>query len=106
MTKLQRRLLAQGAVLIYFEDAGPGDKHYKALQFFALRGFYGSSQWEAQLGEPVPEEVAANWIRWSTLSRPADYVPGKTTRGELLDALYRRVLRLPPEKIGAIRAGG
>ena len=102
--KLQRNLLGRGAVLINFQDAKPGDAHYEALQFFALRGFYARSQWRASLNDPVPEDVAADWIKWSGVTAPADHVPGKTTRGELLDALCRRVLGFPPEKIATIRA--
>lgn len=90
VVKLQRRLLRQGAVLIYFRDAGPGDEHYEVLQHFALKGFYGASQWQAKLGEVVPEDVAADWIRRAGVGRPKEYRPGQTTRGELLDALYRR----------------
>jgi len=91
VTKLQQRLLAQGAVLIYFQDAQPGDPHYEALQFLALRGFYRPSQWQAKLNDPVPDGVAAEWIERANAERPPGYVPGKTTRGELLDMLYRHV---------------
>ncbi len=91
IAKVQRRLLRQGAVLIYFQDAKPGDEHYEALQFFALRGFYRPDQWQAKLNDAVPADVALKWIEAVGTPGPAGYAPGKTTRGELLDMLYKKV---------------
>ncbi len=91
IAKVQRRLLRQGAVLIYFQDAKPGDEHYEALQFFALGGFYRPDQWQAKLNDPVPVDVALKWIEAVGTPGPAGYAPGKTTRGELLDMLYKKV---------------
>ena len=104
ITELQDRLLEQSAVLIYFEDTEPTDKHYRALQYFALRGFYPISAWEAKLNEIVPENIALKWIDWAQVQRPSDYKPGETTRGELLDMLYRKVSELPPEERSTVRA--
>jgi hypothetical protein len=95
--KVQRELLRQKAVLIYFKDARSGDAHYEALQFFALRGFYKDA-WEAKLDEVVPAEVASKWIAWAGVGKPRAYTAGQITRGELLDALYGRVLKLPWKK--------
>ena len=103
VTKLQRRLLEQGAVLVYFQDTAPGDDHYEALQFFALRGFFRPSQWQAKLGDGVSESVAADWIKWSGVGRPPQYTPGKTTRGQLLDALCDSVKKFPPKEMAIIR---
>ena len=103
VVKLQRRLLAHGAVLIHFSDAQPGDPHFEALQFFALRGFLGPDQWLAMLRQPVGNATAEQWIRAAGAGRPPQYVAQQTTRGELLDLLYQRVVKLPPEKIAAIR---
>ena len=102
--KLQRRLLQQGAVLIYFQDVKPGDDHYEALQFFALRGFFGTDQWEATLNRTVSGNTAKQWIHWTRVDKPKTYIPGKTTRGELLDMLYQKVLSLPTDKIASIKA--
>ena len=55
---LQEGLLRQGAVLIYFEDVGPGADHFEALQFFALRGFLKASEWQARLGDTVEPKTA------------------------------------------------
>ena len=102
--KVQRELLRQKAVLIYFKDARCGDPHYEALQFFALRGFYKDAG-EAKLDEALPEEVASKWIAWAGVGKPRRYTAGQTTRGELLDALYARVLKVPGKKAFDIFAG-
>lgn len=101
--KLQRRLLDRRAVLIYFQDARPGDPHFAALQFFAVRGFYPASQWQAKLGAPVSSEWAEKWLGWAGVQRPGGYKQGKTTRGELLGALYREVTGRSEERIGTVR---
>ena len=101
---LQRALLAQGAVLIYFKDANPGDPSYEALQFFALRGFYRPEEWEAKLDEPVPDETARKWMAWTGVEKPQMYAAGKTTRGALLSALYDAVSKsLTKEEASRIR---
>jgi hypothetical protein len=103
VTELQRQLLADGAVLMYFRDATAGMPNFEALQFFGLRGFLGD-EWKAELAEPVSEETAAKWVEWSYVPKPAGYTPGKTTRGEFLAMLYRDVQKLPKEKQAAIFA--
>ena len=89
IVKVQQHLIKQGAVLIYFKDAKPGDKHYEALQFLALRGLYGLDEWQARLEDPVNAEVALKWSENITAFEPLTYTPGKTTRGELLEMLYK-----------------
>jgi hypothetical protein len=91
VAELQEELLRQGAVLVYFEDAGPDTPHYEALQFFALRGFLEPSEWAANLDAPVKDVTAHRWIEQSGGTSPVSYKPGETTRGELLSALYRQV---------------
>lgn len=92
LAKVQQRLLDQGAVLIYFQDAKPGDAHYAALQYLALRGYVRPSEWQAHLEKPVTEAQAAAWIAKAGGGAPEGYAPGRTTRGELLEMLYARVL--------------
>jgi hypothetical protein len=101
--ELQRRLLGQGAVLIHFQDAKPGSPHYEALQFFALRGFLGTDQWQAKLAQPATEAMRDQWAEWAGVDPPALQV-GKTTRGELLDALYASVRKLPAARVAALHA--
>lgn len=94
---LQRRLLRQGAVLIYFRDVHPGSEYYDALQFFALRDFFATTSWDAKLNGPLTESVADRWIRAAGVE-PPQHTVGKTTRGELLAKLYERIQQLPPDQ--------
>ena len=87
VVEMQRRLLAAGAVLSYYEDAAPGDDHYDALQFFALRGFLGDS-YQANLDEPVSDEDRDNWTTWANTPAFANF---NRTRGQLLDNIYNTV---------------
>jgi hypothetical protein len=101
--KIQQELLRQGAMLIYFRDVAPGEVHYEALQYFALRGFLGRDDWNARLGDRVTGDDAERWIRWADLGRPAAYEPGTTTRGQLLETLFEKVKKLPADQIEALR---
>ncbi|HEX6069129.1 MAG TPA: FAD-dependent oxidoreductase [Longimicrobiaceae bacterium] len=87
---LQDRLIAAGAVLIFYRDAAPGDPHYRALQHFGLRGLVPG--WEARLGEVAAGEDAARWIAAAGGAPPPAYRPGATTRGELLEMLLPALL--------------
>ena len=87
VAELQQRLLAAGAVLSYYEDAAPGDDHYDALQFFALRGFLGDS-YQANLDEPVSDEDRSNWTNWANTPNLATFAGA---RGQLLDRIYSEV---------------
>ncbi len=87
VVEMQRRLLAAGAVLTYYQDAAPGDAHYEALQFFALRGFLGDS-YEAKLDEPVSDDDRENWTTWANTPDLASF---SGTRGQLLDRIYSEV---------------
>jgi hypothetical protein len=68
--KIQKELLGQNAMLIYFKDLKPGDPHYQSAQFFAVRRFLGREGWTARLAEPVSETDAEAWVRWSGLESP------------------------------------
>ncbi len=87
VVELQRRLLDAGAVLTYYEDADPGDAHYDALQFFALRGFLGDS-YLASLDESVSDADRANWTTWANTPELASF---SGTRGQLLARIYTEV---------------
>ena len=87
VAELQRRLLGAGAVLTYYQDAAPGDAHYQALQFFALRGFLGDS-YEANLDAPVSDDDRENWTAWANSPELAGF---SGTRGQLLDRIYSEV---------------
>lgn len=102
VVEMQRRLLAAGAVLTYYQDAAPGDAHYEALQFFALRGFLGDS-YEAKLDETVSDEDRANWTAWA--NRP-DLASFSGTRGQLLDRIFTEVNKRTDAEQAALYASG
>ncbi len=83
---LQNRLLDDGAVLVYFRDAAPGDPHYVALQRAALRGAFPLDQWDARLGEPVDGQTARKWRQLR--GAPPQPMGKNVTRGELLEKLF------------------
>jgi len=89
MAGLQARLLRQGAVLVYFRDARPTHPNFHALQYFALRGLLGDA-WHARLDEPATAAVAAEWAGVAKAAPPKDFIPDRTTRGQLLQMLYDR----------------
>ena len=91
VVELQRRLLDAGAVLTYYQDAAPGDAHYDALQFFALRGFLGDS-YLASLDESVSDADRANWTTWANTPELASF---SGTRGQLLARIYTEVGKRP-----------
>ncbi len=86
---LQHQLVLQGAVLIYFKDAQPGDDHYWALTQMALRGVLGDDQWAACLHDVIDPPVATDWVNRAGINLPHGYQPGVTTRGELLELLHK-----------------
>jgi hypothetical protein len=98
LLKVQRELLRQKAILLYYKDVPPGHPVFEAVQFFGLRGFLPG--WEAKPDAAVAEADAARWAAWAGVDCPAV----AATRGELLRMLYDAVLRLPPDRIAAIQA--
>jgi len=104
LPELQRRLLRRGAVLMYFTDVKPGDAHFEAIQFLALRGFVGTVAWKARPDEPATEDDVRQWCAWAGVDIPADLHPGRTTRGQLLALIDGRVQLLSPEEAGRVRA--
>ena len=100
VVELQRRLLDAGAVLTYYQDAAPGDAHYDALQFFALRGFLGDS-YLASLDENVSDADRANWTTWANTPELAGF---SGTRGQLLARIYTEVGKRPDAEQAALYA--
>lgn len=84
--KLQRELLKQKAVLIYYDDVSPAHPLFQPVQYFGLRGLLPG--WSARLDEAVSAEDAAKWIAAVSGHWPPQYREGTTRRGELLQALY------------------
>ncbi len=100
---IQNVLLDHGAVLVYFKDVQPGAQHFKALQFFALRGFYPPAEWEAKLDKIISDDWTAKWLKWSGLESLQTYTPGQTTRGVFLDCLFEAVKELPQTRLATIK---
>jgi hypothetical protein len=101
VAQLQLALLDQGAVLSYFRDISPGDEHFKAVQFLAVRGFLADER-EARPDDPVSDELARDWIEAAGVGQPESYEQGVTTRAEMLSILFESLRELPEEKLDVI----
>lgn len=99
--EIQRRLLAAGAVLTYYEDAAPGDPNYEALQYFALRGFLGDG-YQAKLDTLVSNEDRDQWTTWANTPELAHF---EGTRRRLLDRMYSEVSKRADAEQAALYAG-
>lgn len=81
VTTLQNRLLDQGAVLVYFKDTPRSHPHYRASQYFGLRG--ALADWNARLDEPATTDDSQKFAAIVGAPVPS----GNMTRGELLTRL-------------------
>jgi hypothetical protein len=59
-SKLQRQLLDQGQVLVYYRDLPPDHPSFKAIQFLGVRGLF--ALWDAAPQEPVLRGEAIAWF--------------------------------------------
>lgn len=78
--QLQRDLVAQGAMLIFYRDIAIDDPLYPALQYLGVQG--GIAGWKADLDEPLSERDAQLWTELSSLEQ-GRLVPGMTRRSAL-----------------------
>ena len=81
--ELQRKLVDDGATLVYYKDVPPTHPDFAVVQHMGLRGYL--PEWEARLDQPLDPATAARWTELSGLR--IDHPDGKT-RGEVLRALY------------------
>ena len=94
IAKLQAELLKNKAVLIYFQDLKPGDPHYEAIQFWAVRGLVPNG-WQAGASKPVDEALAKQWgklpekERAKALQNLTRDVPPKYR--EVIETYYRKL---------------
>ena len=88
ITALQKALIEQDAILIYYKDAHPSHPAFKALQYFGLRG--AIPEWEARLDDPVTADDLTHFAKASGQTLPA-LQPGTLTRGALLQQLYAAI---------------
>lgn len=79
VARLQRSLVRQKAVLIYYKDVPPGHPAFEAAQHLGLRGLLPG--WEARPDAPATKEDVARWTGGKGL-------PGTPTRGEALRRAY------------------
>jgi len=84
--KLQKELLKEKAVLIYYHDVPLTHPMFQVVQYFGLRGFL--PDWNARLDEVVSAEDAAKWLAAAPGHSSVRYREGTTSRGEILRALY------------------
>jgi hypothetical protein len=81
LEKLQDRLVAQQATLIYYSDVPYTDADFPLVQRMGLKGYLPG--WEARLNDPVDSATLTAWRRQSNRQLPAAD-PGKTTRRDVL----------------------
>ncbi|MEX1017449.1 MAG: FAD-dependent oxidoreductase [Phycisphaeraceae bacterium] len=94
---LQRRLLDQGAALMYYRDIRPDHPAFKAVQFFGVRGAIPA--WEARPDDPATADDLAQWTAIAGRSL-ADVRLGTVTRGEVLRHLYDQAQASLPRNEG------
>ena len=87
VSRLQKELLRQKAVLIYYEDVPAEYPLYEAVQILGLRGLL--PEWKARLNDPVSDKDAKALTAALAPGRRIKFVPGSTTRAELLALLTR-----------------
>ncbi len=63
--RIQDKLLANGATLVYFKDLRPDDKDFVQVQKLALKGYF--PEYSADLDKPLDEKTAALWSSLSGL---------------------------------------
>ena len=82
---LQEALLAQGAVLIYFDDVVPDHPLHPAVQWLGLHGVL--PEWSFRPDEPVSATDAERWAL-ATGVHPSETLAEGLTRGDLARALH------------------
>jgi hypothetical protein len=109
---LQRQLLNQGQVLVYYRDLPPDHPGFRAMQYLGVRGFF--PLWEAEPDRPVLRGEALSWFEkleikiwdrsrpletldWNVLERWLDTTLSQgahpyVLRQELARVLFERVL--------------
>jgi hypothetical protein len=81
LDKLQNKLVAQQATLIYYRDVPHTDADFPLVQQMGLKGYLPS--WEARLNEPIDRETLAQWRQLSKQALSAVEL-GRTTRRDAL----------------------
>lgn len=88
---LQKVLLAQGAVLIYYTGITPEHPAFPALQFLGLKGFF--PEWEADLDKTVSAEEIRKFSEALGIGELPTPRATALNRGEFLKLLSAEILR-------------
>ena len=89
VSALQRELLNQDAVLVFFKDVKANHPQFKALQYFALKGII--SGWEAKLDEKITKADVEKWETVIGAKLPTDFMLTQPSRGQVLDKMYQLI---------------
>jgi hypothetical protein len=84
---LQRDLVSQGAMLIFFRDILPSDPLYPTLQYLGVRG--GIAGWKADLDEPLSASDCSLWTELASLEA-GRLTPGMTRR-DAVEAISEKI---------------
>lgn len=91
LQELQNKLVDQNATLMYFEDITATDSDFKIVQIMGLKGYL--PDWKARLDDAIDQETGLAWEKLS--GRKLTYEVGKTTRRDLLSAVYNSITSTP-----------
>jgi hypothetical protein len=89
VSDLQRQLLNQGAMLVFFKDVKANHPQFKALQYFALKGVI--SGWEAKLDEKITKSDLEKWEAAVKTKLPANFLLTQPSRAQALDKIYQLI---------------
>lgn len=84
---LQKTLLKEGAILIYYRDLTPQHPYFIPAQWFGVRGLL--TEWNANLDKILTKEEMNEIYKKSGIKKKPKLPSNNLTKGELLDLLYR-----------------
>jgi len=85
--QLQKTLLRQGAILIYYRDLKPDHPYFIPAQWFGVRGLI--PEWDAQLDKILTKDEIDEIFRKSGIKNKPELTSEKITKGEYLNLLYK-----------------
>ncbi|MCX6309287.1 MAG: FAD-dependent oxidoreductase [Bacteroidia bacterium] len=88
VTAIQSVLLDQNVTLIYYKDCAVGTQDFRLVQFMGMRGYLPDLN--ARLHDTVDLQTFENWKK--KFGNTIDCNIGKTTRKELLQDIYNKLI--------------
>lgn len=85
--KLQKTLLQQGAILIYYRDLTPEHPHFIPAQWFGSRGLI--PEWDAKLDQILTKDEINDIFKKSGVKKKPKLKSEKITKGEYLSLLLK-----------------